>query len=277
MIVKDLGVLDGPVLVFGGIYSNLQAFEAMLAEAARLGIAADHMVCTGDLVAYCADGAQVIVRMRELNIPTIKGNCEEQLAQDGEDCGCGFDEGSVCSMLSRGWYANAKATIPKADKDWMGALPDRIVFEHMGLRYGVIHGAVSDISQFIWPVTDVSEIRREISMLSSEVGSVGGVLAGHSGVPMQAKADDVLWTNSGSIGMPANNGSQSTSYVILDDNGVNFRSLTYDVQAAYDAMEAVGLNQGYHDSLISGYWPSQDTLPEIMRVKPTDDGSVQVP
>ena len=43
--------LDGPALIFGGPYSNLQATAAVLAEAARLGIPAAHIICTGDLIA----------------------------------------------------------------------------------------------------------------------------------------------------------------------------------------------------------------------------------
>ncbi|MGC8470117.1 MAG: hypothetical protein ACP5NI_09465, partial [Acetobacteraceae bacterium] len=46
---------DGPVLVFGGCASNLQATEALFAEARRLGVPPARMICTGDIVAYGAD------------------------------------------------------------------------------------------------------------------------------------------------------------------------------------------------------------------------------
>ena len=49
--------LHGPVLVFGGCYSNLQATEALLAEARRRGFSASQMICTGDMIAYGADAA----------------------------------------------------------------------------------------------------------------------------------------------------------------------------------------------------------------------------
>ena len=50
----DLGELDGPVLIFGGPYSNLHATKALKAEAEKLGIPADRVLCTGDVVAYAA-------------------------------------------------------------------------------------------------------------------------------------------------------------------------------------------------------------------------------
>ncbi|MDH3791615.1 MAG: metallophosphoesterase, partial [Rhodospirillales bacterium] len=53
--VLDLGAFDEPVLVFGGPYGNLQATRALLDEAARRGIAPSRLLCTGDVVAYCAD------------------------------------------------------------------------------------------------------------------------------------------------------------------------------------------------------------------------------
>src|ERR1700730_8770519 len=47
--------VDGPLMVFGGPYSNLEATRAVLDEATRLSISADRIICTGDVVAYGAD------------------------------------------------------------------------------------------------------------------------------------------------------------------------------------------------------------------------------
>ncbi len=42
--------------------------------------------------------------------------------------------------------------------------------------------------------------------------------------------------------------------------------LEYDINSAYQAMQATSLIQGYHSTLKTGYWPSQETLPLSMRV-----------
>ena len=50
---QDATRVEGDLLFFGGPYSNLEATEALLAEAVRLGIPPERIICTGDLAAYC--------------------------------------------------------------------------------------------------------------------------------------------------------------------------------------------------------------------------------
>src|SRR5690242_151043 len=76
---------DAPLLIFGGPYSNLQATEAMLAEARRLGIPAGRTICTGDVVAYGADPCETVDAVRAAGIPVVMGNCDESLGTRSED------------------------------------------------------------------------------------------------------------------------------------------------------------------------------------------------
>ena len=75
---RDLPTIDadGPVLVFGGPYSNLQATEALFAAAARLGIPAARIICTGDVVAYGADAVGCVSLLRNAGVAVVAGNCE---------------------------------------------------------------------------------------------------------------------------------------------------------------------------------------------------------
>jgi hypothetical protein len=65
MAASGYATLDGPVLFFGGPYSNLEATRAVLAEAERRRIPPERVVCTGDVVAYAAD-AQATVDLGRL-------------------------------------------------------------------------------------------------------------------------------------------------------------------------------------------------------------------
>jgi hypothetical protein len=263
MKINDLGELTGDLLLFGGVYSNLHALEALISVAKASGITPQNAICTGDIVAYCADAAASVRRIRDWGCPVLKGNCEAQLAEGAEDCGCGYDDGSQCSLLSRAWYAHALNTVPEADKDWMASLPDRIVFQHQGLRYAVVHGGASDISRFLWPTSLLSDFRIELEQLKREVGTVDRVFGGHSGI---VEVDGVQWINAGAIGMPANDGLQETHYVKLHGKMINSKLLRYEVHVQHQEMQRAGLVQGYDKALMSGYWPSEDTLPLAMRL-----------
>jgi calcineurin-like phosphoesterase family protein len=265
MKIRDLGEIKGDMVLFGGIYSNLAALDALLAVAKDHGVPAQNCICTGDVVAYCADAQPCVDRIRAFGCPVLAGNCEVQLAQGADDCGCGFDLDSECSLLSRSWYDHAQRQLSDQSRVWMGTLPERIVFTRRGKRYAVIHGGATDISKFIWPVTNDDVIGAEIDALVGQLGAVDHVIAGHSGIAMQRIIDGVTWTNTGAIGMPAHDGSALTKFGFLIDNTLEIKSLSYDVNATIRAMLAAGLTQGYDKTLQTGYWPSQDTLPPEMR------------
>lgn len=267
MRIKDIGVLEGEILLFGGIYSNLAALDGLIEQAQALNILPSNMICTGDVVAYCADANACVNRIRALGCPVLSGNCEVQLAQDADDCGCGFEEGSTCSMLSRGWYAHAQQNVTLENKAWMGTLPERIIFTHHNKRYAVVHGGASDIATFVWPVSTDTDLRTEIALLTAQVGPIDGVIAGHTGIAMDRTVDDVRWINSGAVGMPPNDGDVRCAFAVLTDETVIFERLTYDYEATCNEMKEAGLTQGYDKALATGYWPSEEVLPPEMRIQ----------
>ena len=62
---KILAPRSGPLLLFGGAYSNLQALRALRAEAERRGIPPGNVICTGDTPGYCADPAACLDLLQE--------------------------------------------------------------------------------------------------------------------------------------------------------------------------------------------------------------------
>lgn len=262
--VRDLGRREGPVLVFGGPYGNLEATEAMLAAARRLGIDGANAVCTGDLVAYAADPQAVVDRLRAWSCAVVMGNCEEALAADAEDCGCGFDEGSACAALSALWFTATRRDLDAETKRWMGALPRRIDFTLAGRRLAAIHGGLARINQFIFPSTSESEKAAQIA-----AANVDAILAGHSGIPFSQGVAGKLWHNSGALGMPANDGTARVWFSVLtpqaDGIAVDFHAVAYDHEAAAAKMRARCYPTEYAAALGTGLWPSCDILPAAER------------
>lgn len=253
-------------LAFGGPYSNVHALDALLAEAACLGIPPARMICTGDVVAYAADPVAATERMMAAGIPTIMGNCEESLGADAADCGCGFAEGTACDLLARGWYAHASRSLEARHRIWMAALPRRLVVQIGGRRLAVLHGAARSINRFLF-ASDAAEV------FADEIAATGceGVIAGHCGLPFTRVIGGALWHNAGAIGMPANDGTPRVWFSLITPEAgalrIEHRALSYDHAGAAAAMRAARLAEGYAAALESGLWPSLDVLPDVERAE----------
>jgi hypothetical protein len=246
--------------VFGGCYSNLQATQALLAEARRLDVPPDRMICTGDVIAYGADPQATLALIREAGIATVMGNCEQSLAQDAGDCGCGFTPGSACDRLSAAWFSYATNHVDHTDRLWMAALPRRIDLVLARHRIAVVHGAPSRISRFVFASTPDTEVAAELTLIGAD-----GVIGGHCGMPFTRQIGPLLWHNSGAIGMPANDGTPRGWFSLLTPcgDGIEIRHLPlhYDHRDAADSMRAAGLPVDYADTMENGIWPSFDILP----------------
>lgn len=258
---------DGPLLVFGGPYSNLQATRAVLVEAARRGIPARRVVCTGDVVAYGADPAACCDLVMGSGIAAIAGNCEENLAASALDCGCGFEEGTACDLLSRAWYAHADREVTAAHRTWMAALPRRLELDLPdGRRLAVLHGGARDISRFLFASTPEADLADEIAATGCD-----GVIAGHCGIPFARRVGRGVWINAGAVGMPADDGTPRVWFAVLTPDAGQLRikilPLDYDHAAAAAAMRAARLPEGYAAALGSGIWPSCDVLPPAERAR----------
>ena len=261
----DLGELSGPILLFGGPYSNLRATQALIAEAERLSIPADRMICTGDVCAYAAEAEETAQAIRALGCPVVAGNCEDSLGFNAPDCGCGFEEGATCDKLSAEWFAHASKQVTDKTRLWLRGLPGRAVFTHAGKRFVVIHGGAEQVNAFIWPTDGAERKVQEIRLLEAELGAIDAVVCGHSGVPFIEGIGAQKWINAGAIGLPGHDGDPRTSFAVLENGEIEMCRLDYDHSGAAEAMEKVGLIAGYHQTLRCGWWPSEDTFPPEMR------------
>lgn len=258
-------MFQNTVLLFGGPYSNLESTTAIKKESERLGIAADHCLCTGDVVAYGADPQQTVDVIRDWGVRVISGNCEQSLAEDADDCGCGFAEGSTCKALSERWYDFAQTSLNKDSRSWMKNLPSTLGFDYAGKKVLVLHGGFENINQFIFASTAKALKRRQIKAAKTDI-----IIAGHSGLPFtQDLGAGKIWHNAGAIGLPANDGTPDVWYSLLQKSstGLAFshHRLTYNFAQSAARMRAEKLSEGYARTIENGLWPSLDTLPTAER------------
>lgn len=258
--IVDIGKLSGKVLLFGGVYSNLQALEALIAMAASEGIPPENCICTGDIIGYCAQPEETIQTFKNWNARSILGNVEIQLRDGEEDCGCDFTEGSRCDNFSQQWYPFAQSQLSKDSLNYLKSIPDHITFKFANQNVTVVHGSFFNVSEFIFKSTPWDTKQSNFDATQSDI-----IIAGHSGLPFYHENNDKHWINPGVIGMPANDGTPKVWYAILDASvnpfKVQFHQLDYDHKLTNTLMLNGLLPESYAKTIKSGIWDNMEILP----------------
>jgi predicted phosphodiesterase len=258
---SPIDIIGTKLLVFGGVYSNLQALEAIQEFAQTNHFSKDQIICTGDLVAYCAQPEECVQTIIDWEIQCISGNVEIQICSESDDCGCNFNDGSRCDLFSRQWFPFAKENLTIKSIKWMSELPEFLSFNFAGKRFAVVHGTAEKTAGYIFKSTPWNEKKLILDQLNAEV-----VLAGHCGLPFVSQKKGLAWLNAGVIGMPANDGTDRVWCMSLEDTPehikVQFHSLEYEMHETSSRMRENHLPSEYAKTLLTGIWDSNEILPE---------------
>lgn len=260
-ITRSIDNLSGKLLVFGGPYSNLQALSVLKSIADQKGIAPTNIICTGDIIGYCAQPEETVQLVKQWGIHCIQGNVEENIISGEDDCGCNFTEGSRCDLFSRNWFPFAARSVSTSTLEWIATMPNQLRFSYAGKTVVVVHGSATYISEFVFKSTPWATKEQTFEATGAEV-----ILAGHAGLPFADVRSNKYWLNAGVIGMPANDGTPRVWYLILDDATgeltYTFESFTYDHAQAHQLMVENGLPGSYAQTLLTGIWDNCEILPE---------------
>lgn len=261
--IEHIGELEGKILLFGGVYSNLQALEKLISIAEENNISPQNCICTGDIVGYCAQPEEVVQRFKNWGARSIAGNVEIQLREGAADCGCDFKKGSRCDGFSQLWYPFAQQKLSKNSMEFIAQLPDHIQFNYVGKSVTVVHGSWFYVSEYIFKSTSWETKVENFEATGSEV-----IVAGHCGLPFKHIENEKVWLNPGVIGMPPNDGSQQVWCAILDDakNKFEFEHIPfdYDFKTAHRLMKNEELlPQEYARTLVTGIWDNTEILPSV--------------
>jgi predicted phosphodiesterase/pyruvate-formate lyase-activating enzyme len=241
----------GRILVFGGCHGNLQATEALLAAAARLGIGPANMFCTGDIIGHGADAAAVLRLLRDSGLASIAGDDETRL---------------VAGAADDAWYAHARAQMSPEDREYMAGLPEQMTIILDGVKIRLLHGHAERQNAFLFGSASDLEISRQLALSGCDA-----VCAGHAGLPFTRRVAAGLWHNAGSIGLPANDGTPRGWFSLVEVRDgalcVELVPLDYDFRAAAAAMRAAKLPEGDALAVETGIWPSHDVLPAPERLR----------
>ena len=266
--IKNIGQLEGPALLFGGVYSNLEALTALKQIADGQGISPGSIICTGDIPGYCADPEECLKLIRKWGIHTIAGNVEIQLREGLEDCGCDFEADSRCDLFAKAWYPYTQKRVSAESLAWLETMPEFLEFDFYGKKCLVVHGSFFRTSEFVFRSTPWEVKQRNFDETGADV-----IIAGHCGLPFHQVFDEKYWLNPGVIGMPANDGTPRVWYMLLHPPAplkggkcpalsFTHESFEYDNEETFARMLEEELPIAYAKTLTSGQWDNNDILPE---------------
>lgn len=263
--VARQGAVEGPfqrIAVFGGVYNNRQALEALLADAAARG--AEACYCLGDLGGFGPHPEAIWPLLEAADVRVIQGNYEQSLASAREDCNCGYTDprDNHYAALSYGYTA---AHCSDAFKAWMGRLPQtrRVVVGDRELL--AVHGSPRRVNEFLFDSTSPDGF---LEVLLDQY-QADGILCTHSGLHWHrrlASGRDVV--NAGVIGRPANDGRTEVWYALISASpasadpasttpaglGVELVPLAYDHAGLIAEMRAEALPEPFVETISSGWW-----------------------
>lgn len=255
--------------LFGGVYANLPALGAVLADVAALGI--ERVSCLGDLGGFGPDPEACVARLRERGIPTVQGNIDHSLGARLADCACGYTDPDD-ERFSQASYDFTDARTSEDSRVWLRALPREIRFAFAGRRVRLCHGSPRRQNEFLW---DSACSDAFLARLCDE-HEADLIACSHTGLPWhRALAGGRHFVNAGAIGRPAHDGRPGATYAILEarasDLDVRFRHVRYDHEALARRMERAGLPPEFAETIRTGWWTTCfGSMPARERIRAKD-------
>jgi predicted phosphodiesterase len=225
--------------VFGDIHSNLEALQAVLADAQAQHCT--HFICLGDIVGYNASPKECLDIVREMNCPVVKGNHDELACLD-------INPSNVSPLANEG-IDFTRARLTPDDLDWLRALK----FVRQVRDFTVVHATLDTPHKWGYVLNQL-DAGASFSYQHTQL-----CFFGHTHVPRAYIRDHQVRTmdgwstvlleagrkyllNVGSVGQPRD-GDWRASYAIyhVDDHYVELRRLEYDITTAQQKILDAGL------------------------------------
>jgi predicted phosphodiesterase len=224
------------IALIADVHGNLWALDAVLADIARRG--ADATYDLGDVAQGSLRPAEVVCRMREAGIPSIRGNADRLVLDDVPAAGYEAD------------HALARHTMTAGDLAWLAAQPTLRHAEDIVL----CHGTPASDTTYLLETVAAGGVRlatdAEIAARLAGVEGATLIAAGHSHVARVVHlADGRICVNPGSVGLAAydedspapyamESGSPHARFAIVERRGGGWHveqiAVPYDWDAAAD-------------------------------------------
>lgn len=254
-IAESVDSMDGRILVFADVHSNLEAFRAVLESAGKPGVDFGHAVFLGDAVGYNASPNECIALLRELKdsveaaggrFAAIAGNHDDCLLRTSdmefERRVEGFNELAQASLR---W---TRRRVNESNKEWLWSLLSEPSHAD-GFRrffatrlFYACHGGPGELYDG-YAGFDYDP-RAALESLEQRV-----LFVGHTHEATALPSGDKLFVNAPAVGQPRD-GDSRAGYVVFDTrdahsadlaDALSMRRVEYDVEEAARKIIHAGL------------------------------------
>lgn len=235
--------------IFGDIHANLEALNAMLADAQAQGVT--DYVCLGDIVGYAANPHECVEIVRGLGCPVVKGNHDEQ-ASITEDL-AGFNP---LAEEAINW---TRKQLTEEDKDWLRNLK----MVRQVRDFTIVHATLDTPTKWGY-VFNQLDAEASFTYQHTQLCFYGHTHAPRAYIRDGSVRSQMLdklvlepgkkyFVNVGSVGQPRD-GDWHVAYCIYTpaEQRVDLRRIEYDIWSAQDKIVAAGLPQRLADRLALG-------------------------
>jgi putative phosphoesterase len=234
-IMREMLNLDNvKVALIADIHGNLDALKAVLADANRLGLTI--FLNAGDDVGFGIYPSQVIQVVRSARFLSAVGNVDLETLE------------ALRNPKSIDALDFAIKELSPSDIAYLESLPMELRLEIADKRVLVTHGTPDSVDEHIYPDSPEERLKEIAAKASADV-----IITGHSHTQMKRVVDGVTFINPGSVGRPVD-GDPKAGYAVLSFNPltVEFRRVSYDVEAVADEMRRKGSPENHVQVLLQG-------------------------
>ncbi len=235
--------------IFGDIHANLEALEAVMADAKLQGVT--DFVCLGDVVGYNADPVACLNIIREMNFPTVKGNHDSDASENHS-----LENMNPVAAFALQW---TREQLDEDQRLWL----KRLRMVRQVSDYTIVHSTLDQPVNWNY-VTNRFDAMSNFSYQFTKL-----CFHGHTHVPkVYVKSDKVrevtadsvkieanakYFINAGSVGQPRD-GDPRACYVIYDNESeiIVFRRVDYDMAKTQEKILAAGLPEMLAERLAEG-------------------------
>lgn len=229
------------IAIFADIHANLEALQAVLADAQLNGVT--EYACLGDIVGYNADPVACLETIRAMNCPVVKGNHDAEASEAAS-----LDNMNPIAAAALQWTRNQ---LTPEQALWLRRL--RMVRQVHD--FTIVHSTMDQPASWNY-VTNRFEAAGNFTYQFTKL-----CFHGHTHVPrtylkvdqnvselpaesfvLDPSPNHKYFINVGSVGQPRD-GDWRASYVIYDtvNHVVHFRRLEYDIRTAQEKIINAGL------------------------------------